>query len=143
MIGVFLSISLLNFSGLLLHNQSFLFRSTTDWIFAGIISFLGCVGNFVLLKILTLREERKLRNGWSDQTRFAAAITLAIVARCALETSVVSAINFSVFCTDPIAIEDGIGIALLLSVGLFCCFVKPVGHNLNVSVISQTSTNSV
>ena len=138
----YLTFKKIKFPGLLLHNESFLFRSTTEWIFAGIISFLGLFGNVLMLKILTLKED-KTRNGWTDQARFAAAVTLAVVARSALETTIVSAINFCQFCSDPIAIEDGIGIALLLSVGLFCCFVKPVDRNLSNQVISQSSTNSV
>ena len=98
--------------------------SAIDWIFTGAISGLGFIANFLMQKILTLKRD-KSRNGWTDQARFEASITIGIVARSAIEVVVVAAVNFSVFSNEPVSVEDGVGLALLLSVALFCFSVGP------------------
>ena len=117
--------------GVKLHGGSYLFPTSFDWMFAGIISLAGLIGNLCMLRILTLKRD-KIRNGWSDQTRFTAAVTIGVVARSAIEILAVCAINFSYFSLEPVLIEDGLGMALLIAIALFCCFVKPVGSSLSI-----------
>ena len=125
--------------GIKLHGGSYLFSTSLDWMFAGLISLLGLTGSLCMLRILTLKWD-KIRNGWSDQTRFAAAVTIGVVARSAFEILGVCAINFSYFSLEPVLIEDGLGMALLVAIALFCCFVKPVGTSL---LIPEQSTGCV
>jgi hypothetical protein len=56
-------------TGLILHGQSFVFALAMDWMFVGIIAILGLLGNILMLRVLTMKQE-KSRNGWSDQVPF-------------------------------------------------------------------------
>ena len=117
------------FSGVILHNQSFLFATVKDWLFATLIIVLGFVGNFAMLKFLTMeQDDDESRNGWTNSSRTIPVITVGVLARSALEIVVIYGINYSAFTDQPVVFEDGLGMAFLIGIGLFCCFIKPVEH---------------
>ena len=103
-----------------------------DWLLTGIIAGVGFLGNFVMLKILTLKRD-KMRNGWTDRARFEFGITVGVVARSALEIAVVVGVNFASFSQEPVSIEDIVAIVLLLFIAAFCFSIRPSLGHLNHS----------
>ncbi len=112
-----------------MHNQTFLFTSVKDWLFATLITVLGFVGNFAMLKFLTMKQDDgEVRNGWTHSGRTIPVITVGVLARSALEIVVIYGINHSAFNDQAVLFEDGLGMGFLIGIGLFCCFIKPVEH---------------
>lgn len=124
--------------GIFLNGDSFLFASETEWLFGTLIAILGLLGNITSVCILTLKSEDLIRRGWAPPKRFIPGITIGVVVRSALETIAIFGINFSGFRNETVSLEDGLGLAFMLLVGLFCCFVKSAKESTTNSSSQET-----